>query len=178
MPMTNSLILLVNDIPDHVDAYEQALVRGGFRVLIAASGAEALQCAATATPDCAVIDVRLPDMRGWDLCKELKSGPSGDTPIVLLAADVSRNSAAEGVSVGCKAWLTHPAIADDLVRVVRLVLATQESEPASPEEAVLGVRACPACAGERVKATLRMGLIQYFCCLDCSFCWRVDSQPA
>ncbi len=174
----DALILLVNDIPDHVTAYERALVVSGFRVSIATTGAGALEQAAAAPPDCAVIDVRLPDMRGWDVCKQLKAGPSGNIPIVLLAADVSRGTAAESASVGCNAWLAHPTIADDLVRTVRQVLASDGPEPASPEEAVLGARACPACAGERVKATLRMRLIQYFCCRDCGFCWRVDSQPA
>jgi CheY-like chemotaxis protein len=172
------LILLVNDIPDHAAAYERALVSNGFRVVLAATGAEALTSAGATRPHCAVIDVRLPDMRGWDLCKQLKAGPAGNIPIVLLAPEVSRQSAAESASVGCNAWLAYPTIADDLVRAVRQVLATGESEPASAEDAVLGVRTCPACAGDRVKATLRMRLIQYFRCRDCGFCWRVDSQPA
>jgi len=176
--MTSATILLVNDIPDHLDAYERALVRSGFRVLIAATGAAALVHAAEAPPDCTVIDERLPDMRGWDLCRQLKAGPCGSAPVVMLSPHVSKGTAAEAASVGCKAWLARPTIADDLVRVVRLVLATEEPEPASSEEAVLGVRACPACAGDRVQATLRMRLIQYFRCLDCGFSWRVDSQPA
>ena len=172
------LILLVNDIPDHAAAYERALVTCGFRVVLAATGAEALASAAATPPDCAVIDVRLPDMRGWDLCKQLKARAANNIPIVLLEADVSRQSAAESANVGCNAWLAHPTIADDLVRAVRQVLASGESEPASADEAVLGVRTCPACAGDRVKPTLRMRLIQYFCCRDCGFCWRVDSEPA
>jgi len=172
------LILLVNDIPDHATIYERALLNNGFRVVLAVTAADALSKAAAAPPDCAVIDVRLPDMRGWDLCKELKRGPAGNVPIVLLAHDVSRESAAESANVGCNAWLAHPTIADDLVRAVRRVLAIGEAEPASAEDAVLEVRTCPACAGSRVRPTLRMRLIQYFCCRDCGFCWRVDSEPA
>jgi CheY-like chemotaxis protein len=173
-----ALVLLVNDIPDHAAAYERVLVRTGFRVVVTATGAEALAFAAATPPDCAVIDVRLPDMRGWDLCKQLKAAARRNPPVVLLAAEVSKASAAESASVGCNAWLAYPTIADDLVRAVRQVLATGEPEPASAESAVLGARACPACAAERVRATLRMRLIQYFCCRDCGFCWRVDSEPA
>ena len=57
---------------------------------------------------------------------------------------------------------------------------TPAAEPsaASPEDAILVVRACPACASEHVKPTLRMQLIQYFRCRDCGFSWRVDSLPA
>jgi CheY-like chemotaxis protein len=172
------LILLVNDIPDHAAAYERALVYNGFRVVMATTAADALAKAAARPPDCAVIDVRLPDMGGWDLCKQLKAGPAGNIPIVLLAPEVSRQSATDSANVGCNAWLAYPTIADDLVRAVRQVLASGESEPASADEALLGARTCPACAGARVKATLRMRLIQYFFCRDCGFCWRVDSEPA
>jgi two-component system, OmpR family, catabolic regulation response regulator CreB len=172
------LILLVNDIPDHAMVYERALVNSGFRVVMAATAADALAKAAVTPPDCAIIDVRLPDMRGWDLCKELKAGPAANIPIVLLAPDISRQSAIDSVNVGCNAWLAYPTIADDLVRAVRQVLALGEAEPASADEAVLGVRTCPACAGSLVRPTLRMRLIQYFCCRECGFCWRVDSQPA
>jgi DNA-binding response OmpR family regulator len=117
-------------------------------------------------------------MRGWDLCKALKAGPAGNIPIVLLAPEISRQSATDSANVGCNAWLAHPTVADDLVRAVRQVLAQGAAEPASAEEAVLGVRTCPACEGSRVRPTLRMRLIQYFCCRDCGFCWRVDSEPA
>jgi two-component system KDP operon response regulator KdpE len=173
-----ALILLVNDIPDHVVAYESALVHNGYRVIVAATGAEALAHADGISPDCAVIDVRLRDMRGWDLCKALKARREGRLPVVLLSGDVSKGTAVESASVGCNAWLAHPTIADDLVRTVRQVLAREETEPASPDEAILVIRACPACASERVKPTLRMRLIQYFCCRDCGFYWRVDSLPA
>jgi CheY-like chemotaxis protein len=173
-----SLILLVNDIPDHASSYEDALVANGFQVAFAATGAAALALAATETPDCAVIDVRLPDMRGWDLCRDLKTRVAGDLPVVLLAPDVSKGTAADSASVGCNAWLAYPTIADDLVRAVRQVLATGEAEPASPDDAVLLARVCPACDGARLKPTLRMRLIQYFCCRDCGFCWRIDSEPA
>jgi DNA-binding response OmpR family regulator len=117
-------------------------------------------------------------MRGWDLCRDLKAAARGGLPVVLLAPEVSKGSAADSASVGCNAWLVYPTIADDLVRAVRQVLATGEPEPASPEDAVLLPRVCPACDGGRLKPTLRMRLIQYFCCRDCGFCWRVDSQPA
>lgn len=173
-----ALILLVNDIPDHAAAYEQALAGNGFRVAVAATAAVALDLASTQAPDCAVIDVRLPDMRGWDLCRELKARGASNLPVVLLAPEVSKGSAADSASVGCNAWLAYPTIADDVVRIVRQVLASGETAPASPDDAVLLARVCPACDGARLKPTLRMRLIQYFCCRDCGFCWRVDSQPA
>lgn len=175
--MPAARILLVNDIPDHVSSYRRALAASGYDVVVALNATAALRSAAAAPPDCAVIDVRLPDMHGWDLCRQLKAGPAGNIPVVLLAADVTKRIAADSASVGCNAWLAHPTVADDLVRLVRHVLAQATAEPRSPEEATVA-RACPACEGHHVRATLRMALIQYFSCRDCGFAWRVDTQPA
>ncbi len=66
------LVLLVNDIPDHVVTYHNALAAHGFRVLLARTGTEAMELLRGTIPECAVIDLRLPDMSGWDLCSWIK----------------------------------------------------------------------------------------------------------
>jgi CheY-like chemotaxis protein len=170
------LILLVNDIPDHVDVYVRALQASGFRVHAVRCAADALEFATSGAPDLGVIDVRLPDMGGWDLCRAIKNDPAaGSLPIVILAPDVSETCADESARSGCNAWLAHPTRAEDIVRAVRQVLETDLDEPRSPAEAVLGVSSCPACATDRIKATLRVQFIQYYSCKDCGLCWRVDT---
>ncbi len=65
MPMSSGeLILLVNDIPDHVSSYQRVLVAHGYRVRVARTGSEALDFARDTLPECAIIDLRLPDMTG------------------------------------------------------------------------------------------------------------------
>jgi hypothetical protein len=91
-----------------------------------------------------------------------------------LTPDVSRMSAEDSARVGCNAWLTHPAAADDLVRAVRQVMDLESTEPSSDEERLLNLTLCPACGSERVRPTLRVGPIQYYCCRGCSFCWRIE----
>jgi len=172
---TGELILLVDDIPDHFASYAQALRTSGFRVRAVSSGAEALDIASDVEPDMAVIDERLPDMTGWEVCRGIKQKPDvGHVPILLLTSDVTKTSAADSARSGCSAWLAHPTRASDLVRAVEQVLALDLDEPPSPEEAVIGVASCPACAGERIKATLRMHQIQYYTCTECNLRWRVD----
>ncbi len=171
------LILLVNDIPDHAPRYEAALIQHGFRVVVAQSGEEALRLAGSALPRCAVIDLRLPDMSGWDLCRQLKETDER-TRIIVLTAEVSKMCAADSAKVGCHAWLAHPTIADDLARTVRQVLALDADEPASRDEALLGVKMCPACGEEKIRATIRVGRVQYFCCQACGFCWRAETMTA
>jgi CheY-like chemotaxis protein len=173
---TPELVLLVNDIPDHAAKYEAALTRHGFRVQRARDGGEALAFVRAALPSCAVIDLRLPDMSGWDLCRELGAHPrSRKTRLIVLTPDVSKMCAADSTKAGCHAWLTHPTAPDELARTVRQVLDLQADSPTSAEEALLGLKACPACESEHVRATLRVGAVQYYCCRGCGFCWRVEA---
>jgi CheY-like chemotaxis protein len=173
------LILLVNNIPDHASAYKAVLAAYGYSVRLATSGEEALRLVREVTPECVVIDLRLPDMSGWELCRVLKARAECATiRIVVLTPDVSRTAASDSTQIGCNAWLTRPTAAEDLARTVRRVLNTQTAEPSSEEEARLGLTECPACASDRIRATLRVGSIQYYCCLRCSFCWRVETLAA
>jgi DNA-binding response OmpR family regulator len=171
---SDKLILLVNDIPDHLAAYETALARHGFRVQVARTGEQALEAARQSLPHCAVIDLRLPDMSGWDLCRDLKSRESPQTRVIVLTPDVSKMCAADSTKVGCHAWLAHPTVAEDLVRTVRQVLELDEDAPSSFDTALMGMTACPGCDSDQVRAQLRVGGVQYYCCKACGFCWRME----
>jgi CheY-like chemotaxis protein len=169
------LVLLVNDIPDHARAYGEALRRQGYHVHVARSGREALAAVTSSQPACAIIDLRLPDMTGWELCRALRKREECDAiRIVVLTPDVSRMSADDSTKVGCNAWLTHPSVAEDVVRTVRQVLELEFAEPSSSDAAILSLTVCPACGSERVRPTLRISPIQYYCCEGCRFCWRVE----
>jgi len=179
MTRPGEVILLVDDIRDHAVNYEAALTRHGFSVRVATTGEEALRVAREALPDCAVIDLRLPDMSGWDLCREIRKPQSGDPPpIIVLTPEVSKMCAEDSAKAGCNAWLAHPTLADDLARTVRQVLDYETDAPASADQALVGLKRCPVCESETVRATLRVGAIQYYCCRTCSFCWRAETVKA
>ena len=173
--LTQKIILLVNDIPDHAMAYARALAAHGFRVQLARSGYDALQMVPYTKPDCAIIDLRLPDMSGWELCTKLKErAQDEDMRIVVLTPDLSKMCAQNSAASGCDAWLAHPTVAEDLVRTVKRVLNLESASPSSPDEALLDIKMCGACGSDRVRPTLRLGFIQYYCCQACSFCWRAE----
>jgi two-component system cell cycle response regulator DivK len=170
-------ILLVNDIPDHKDLYAAALRARGYHVVQAHTGDAALGLAEQTTPDCIVIDLRLPDMTALELCQRIKADRRlAQVPIVVLARDVSRQSARASRAAGCSAWLARPTVADDLVRAIEHVLSLGLSKPASHEDAVLGVRECPACNSEEIRAGVRVGPVQYYGCVSCGGRWRVEAQ--
>jgi CheY-like chemotaxis protein len=174
MSPADTLILLVNDIPDHVTTYEAALARHGFRVEVARTGERALDVARQSLPHCAVIDLRLPDMSGWDLCRDIKREGSPHTRVIVLTPDVSQMCAADSTRSGCHAWLAHPTVAEDLVRTVRQVLELDADAPTSLHDALIGMTACPGCDSDQVRAQLRVGPVQYYCCRACGFCWRME----
>ena len=179
MPAFPEVVLLVDDIRDHAVHYEAALTRHGFIVRVATTGEDALRLAREALPDCAIIDLRLPDMSGWDLCREIRKPQPGEPPaIIVLTPEVSKLCAENSAKAGCNAWLAHPMHADDLVRTVRQVLNAETDAPASLDEALLRPRTCPGCASDSVRATLRVGAVQYYCCKACSFCWRAEMVKA
>ncbi len=175
MPPTPEVILLVDDIRDHAVNYEAGLTRHGFKVHVVTTGEEALRVARETLPDCAVIDLRLPDMSGWDLCREIrKPQPRQPPPVIVLTPEVSKMCAEDSAKAGCNAWLAHPTVADDLARTVRQVLDAETDAPGSPDEALVGLKNCPVCESHTVRATLRVGVIQYYCCKACGFCWRAE----
>jgi len=170
------LILLVDDIPDHIGRYEAALCDCGYRVETAQTGEAGLALARRLLPDCAIIDVRLPDMSGWDLCADLKTADETRAiPVVILTPEAARSYADDSSRVRCDAWITQPTMAIDLVRAVRHVLAQDDEAPRSPEDAVIGVVACPACASDEVRATIRVNPVQYYSCRRCGHVWRVEA---
>ena len=176
--MTYPSILLVNDIPDHARLYDAALRQRSYRVNLVRSADEALYVLTTMRPDCIVIDVRLPDMDGWELCRAVKSHKAlGAIPIVILTQDVSQARATKAARAGCNAWIAHPLNAHDMVRTVDHVLAEGRATPADGE-ALVGHQACRACGSGNVRATLRLGTIQYFFCLACRLFWRIESAAS
>jgi CheY-like chemotaxis protein len=117
-------VLIVDDEPDQVEMYSYALEDGGFRVAVAYTGDEAVDRARTLMPDVIVLDVRLPDMTGWDVCSILKTDPRTEhIPIVILTAMASPTLAQEAANAGCAAHLLKPCYPHELTNTVRSIVA-------------------------------------------------------
>ena len=118
-------VLLVDDDPDQVEMYRYALEDVGFVVVSAGTGHDALTRARTLGPDVIVLDLRLPDMTGWEVCTMLKTDPRTDAiPVIVLTAAASPNLATEAANAGCAAYLLKPCYPDQLAVSIRNVLAT------------------------------------------------------
>ncbi len=174
--MTTDSILLVTDIPDHMWAYEAAFRARGYEISLINNATDALRSVSKLRPRCVVIDVRLPDMPGWELCRRLKAEPNtARVPVVMLAPDASRQSLQESRLAGCASWLMRPAAPADVVRAVEHVLAHGGAHP-EQHNALIGARPCPACDSDHVRGGVRVGPVQYFLCKACNMRWRVEAQ--
>lgn len=118
------LVLLVDDEPDQVEMYQLSLEQAGFRVVVAYNGSDATGRARDSHPDIVVLDVRLPDLSGWDVCGVLKTDPQTEhIPIVILTAAASSTLGEQAAAARCAAFLLKPCFPDQLIRTIREVIA-------------------------------------------------------
>lgn len=112
--------LVVEDDPDSCEAFTEALRNIGVRALGVSSGEEAVRLATALLPDLIVVDYRLPDISGAEVCRQLRAGPETEpVPIVAVTGvpDALRDD-------GCvaDAVLTKPCRLDTFIAAARLFL--------------------------------------------------------
>jgi CheY-like chemotaxis protein len=96
---------------------------GGFDVVQAANGVEAVERATAELPDLILMDVRMPKMTGYEACKKLKDFDSTkDIPVVFLSAKGQESEIQQGLAVGAEEYILKPFAPDELVNQVRSVL--------------------------------------------------------
>jgi CheY-like chemotaxis protein len=123
-----SLVLLVDDEQDQVEMYQLALELAGYEVASASTGGEAVACARERRPDVIVLDLRLPDITGWDVCAALHSEPrTARIPIIVLTAAAAASLPQQAAAAGCAAYLLKPCFPDQLTLAVREVIARQQA---------------------------------------------------
>jgi two-component system, OmpR family, response regulator len=119
--MANPRLLLVDDEDNLRSMLEAALRHHGFDVVPVADGRQALATAATARPDLIVLDVMLPDLDGFEVCRRLRT--EGDrTPVLFLTAKDSTEDKVRGLTLGGDDYLVKPFSLEELVARVEAVL--------------------------------------------------------
>jgi len=80
-------ILIVDDTPANLDLLSRMLVEKGYRFRAATSGARAIAAAQGAKPDLVMLDINMPDMDGYEVCRRLKGDPvTADVPVIFISA--------------------------------------------------------------------------------------------
>jgi len=130
--MPKEKILLVDDEDDILDLVGYNLTREGYRVRTAVRGEEALRKIKEDPPDLILLDLMLPDIDGFDVCKELKSNPrTAYIPIVMLTAKTAESDQVAGLELGSDDYVMKPFSPSVLLARVRAVLRRMKEEAPS-----------------------------------------------
>ena len=125
--MSAELILLVDDEPSITELARMYLERDGYRIHEAADGEYALEAAAKQKPALIVLDVMLPKVDGFDVCRRLRSA-GDDVPIIMLTARDEDIDKILGLELGADDYLTKPFNPRELVARVKAILRRSESK--------------------------------------------------
>jgi two-component system OmpR family response regulator len=114
-------VLVVDDEPNIRELVQVALKFHGCSVATAATGRDALRQAEAAPPDLIVLDVMLPDMDGFEVCRRLRAG-GNEVPVIFLTARDTSSDTVTGLAIGGDDYVTKPFSVEALVARVRAVL--------------------------------------------------------
>jgi DNA-binding response OmpR family regulator len=117
-------ILIAEDEPDIRELVAFTLRFGGYEVIAASNGEEAVHAAARELPDLVLMDVRMPRLTGYDACRMMKaSAELKDIPVVFLSAKGQDAEIQSGLEAGAEEYLLKPFSPDQLTSRVRAILA-------------------------------------------------------
>lgn len=119
-------ILVVDDEPDVIQWFAETLQQNcpDFRVLTAGDGFDAGKIVTAENPDLVILDIYMPGLDGYDVCRRIKSEPQTQSiKIGAITAHPSEQAEQAIVEAGAEAYLTKPVEADHLVQLVMDMLA-------------------------------------------------------
>ncbi|MBI2492784.1 MAG: response regulator transcription factor [Candidatus Rokubacteria bacterium] len=114
-------ILIVDDEPAIVQGLEDNLRFEGYQTVSATNGADGLALALSDAPDLVLLDITMPTMRGWDVCRELRRR-GVDVPVIMLTARGGEADRVLGLELGADDYVPKPFSLRELLARVRAVL--------------------------------------------------------
>jgi len=122
-----SRILVVDDTPQNVRLLDDMLTVEGYDVVTAASGPEALESINANQPDLVLLDIMMPGMNGYEVCKEIRSNPKTEMlPVVMVTALDQSVERVKGIEAGADDFLGKPVNDAELMARVKSLLRIKE----------------------------------------------------
>jgi len=116
-------IMVVDDDPDTVSILARHLQREGFEAIEAVSGAECLRLVREHPVDVILLDLMMPDMDGFEVCRALKEETNtADIPVIMITARDDLDARAEGMRLGVSDFLAKPVFRRQLANRIRAQL--------------------------------------------------------
>ncbi len=118
--MDNKKILIVDDDKNICELLRLYLEKDGFRTLVAHDGQQALQCAQINNPDLILLDIMMPVLDGWQVCREIRK--NSKVPIIMLTAKGETFDKVLGLELGADDYVTKPFDSKEVVARIKAVL--------------------------------------------------------
>jgi DNA-binding response OmpR family regulator len=131
--MAGERILIVEDEPAVARGLEYGLTSEGFAVRWAATGRQALELARSEDPHLILLDLRLPDISGFDVCRQLRA-EGKRMPILMLTARDEETDKVLGLELGADDYVVKPYSLRELISRIRALLRRAYGDLAAPAE--------------------------------------------
>lgn len=119
-PLRRANILVVDDVPANLEIAASTLESEAYNILLAASGAEALAKTSQLLVDLVLLDVMMPEVDGFEVCRRLKADPrTRDVPVIMLTAKADPESIIKGFKAGAQDYVAKPFNDEELHARVR-----------------------------------------------------------
>lgn len=101
------------------------MTKNGYKVLVARNGKEALEIVDNYVPDIVLLDIMMPDVNGYEICRHIRSQESlAQTKVIFLSAKSNEADISAGLAVGASLYITKPFSTRDLVKQVKQLIAS------------------------------------------------------
>lgn len=122
--MTKKKILIVEDEESLLKLESILLTSRGYEVVGAADGAAALEQVVAERPDLVILDIMLPEIDGFEVCRRIKQNPeTAHIPVMMLTAKKSDQDCARGMAAGAAAYVTKPFKSARIVEIIQDLLS-------------------------------------------------------
>jgi len=123
-----SAILIVDDNPQNLQVLGKILQENGYEIEFAINGEVALVWLKKRQFDLILLDINMPGMNGFEVCRKIRSTPEmNNVPVIFLSAETERESILKGFEIGAQDYITKPFDSRELLARVRTHLALKNS---------------------------------------------------
>ncbi|MBU3805571.1 MAG: response regulator transcription factor [Candidatus Fournierella pullistercoris] len=129
--MANQKVLIVDDDQNICELLRLYLVKEGYETFLAHDGQTALELFEKNKPDMVLLDVMMPRMDGWEVCRRIRAG--SNVPVIMLTAKGETFDKVLGLELGADDYIVKPFDTKEVVARIKAVLRRYNNEPASKE---------------------------------------------
>jgi len=123
MAQASYTVLVVDDDPYILMSLEFLMRKSGYNVLVARNGTEALDILNGHKPNLVLLDIMMPDVDGYEICKHIrKTSDLNHTRVIFLSAKTSEAAIQKGLDMGASRYITKPFSTRELVKEVKELL--------------------------------------------------------